>query len=235
MKRCSNMCSSCVWINYCRLRSKIWWFTGFCRSHYVSHFAAFFIVARTKISVVKSRIYGYCNGFWWFYDQSPIWKDCIQFVVCSSCFGCCLLQCFCISFKEKPKAATSPAFTNDLSTKQNVTHSIILQQCVKRLRHELTLMTTACFLKRNDPSAGSPTDTLLRLLLPLNDTIWGNSPRLLPIQAPYYSLNHSIGNSDGRCVQRPETYSMPVDDWRLLGIPRSWRIITIVNPQHDAV
>ena len=60
---------------------------------------------------------------------------------------------------------------NGLSTKQNVTHSIILQQCVKRLRHELTLMTTACFLKRNDPSAGSPTDTLLRLLLPLNDTI----------------------------------------------------------------
>lgn len=55
MKRCSNMCSNCVWINYCRLRSKIWWFTGFCNSHYVSHFAAFFIVARTKISVVKSR------------------------------------------------------------------------------------------------------------------------------------------------------------------------------------
>ena len=28
------------------LRSKIWWFTVFCNSHYVSHFAAFFIVAR---------------------------------------------------------------------------------------------------------------------------------------------------------------------------------------------
>ena len=36
------------------LRSKIWWFTEFCNSHYVSHFAAFFIVTRTKISVVKS-------------------------------------------------------------------------------------------------------------------------------------------------------------------------------------
>ena len=36
------------------LRSKIWWFTEFCNSHYVSHFAAFFIVARTKISVAKS-------------------------------------------------------------------------------------------------------------------------------------------------------------------------------------
>ena len=29
------------------LRSKTWWFTEFCNSHYVSHFAAFFIVART--------------------------------------------------------------------------------------------------------------------------------------------------------------------------------------------
>jgi hypothetical protein len=38
----------------CNLRSKIWWFTELCNSHYVSHFAAFFIVARTKISVAKS-------------------------------------------------------------------------------------------------------------------------------------------------------------------------------------
>ena len=38
----------------CNLRSKIWWFTEFCNSHYVSHFAAFFIVAGTKISVAKS-------------------------------------------------------------------------------------------------------------------------------------------------------------------------------------
>ena len=36
------------------LRSKIWWFTESCNSHYVSHFAAFFIVARAKISIAKS-------------------------------------------------------------------------------------------------------------------------------------------------------------------------------------
>ena len=36
------------------LRSKIWWFTEFCNSHYVSHFAAFFIVTRTKISIAYS-------------------------------------------------------------------------------------------------------------------------------------------------------------------------------------
>ena len=30
----------------------------------------------------------------------------------------------------------------------------------------------------NDPSAGSPTETLLRLLLPLNDQVWSSSRNL---------------------------------------------------------
>ena len=38
------------------MRSKIRWFTEFCNSHYVSHFAAFFIDARAKRSVVESCI-----------------------------------------------------------------------------------------------------------------------------------------------------------------------------------
>ena len=42
----------------CNVRSKIRWFTKFCNSHYLSHFAAFFIDARTKRSVVES-----CNFF----------------------------------------------------------------------------------------------------------------------------------------------------------------------------
>ncbi|KAL2453159.1 Regulator of rDNA transcription protein 15 [Abeliophyllum distichum] len=37
------------------LRSKTRWFTGFCNSHQVSHFAAFFIDARAEISVAESR------------------------------------------------------------------------------------------------------------------------------------------------------------------------------------
>src|SRR5882757_2559961 len=32
----------------------------------------------------------------------------------------------------------------------------------------------------NDPSAGSPTETLLRLLLPLNDPVWPSSRRARP-------------------------------------------------------
>ena len=62
----------------------------------------------------------------------------------------------------------------------------------------------------NDPSAGSPTETLLRLLLPLNDKIYSTSREAemgKPIRTlnPWYSSDHSIGRSDGRCVQRAGT------------------------------
>jgi hypothetical protein len=61
----------------------------------------------------------------------------------------------------------------------------------------------------NDPSAGSPTETLLRLLLPLNDqvcpTFQQSAAVKPPIVDPKASLSHSIGSSDGRCVQRAGT------------------------------
>ena len=63
----------------------------------------------------------------------------------------------------------------------------------------------------NDPSAGSPTETLLRLLLPLDDQVRSSSRRTGTAVArragtnPRTSLNHPIGSSDGRCVQRAGT------------------------------
>jgi hypothetical protein len=63
----------------------------------------------------------------------------------------------------------------------------------------------------NDPSAGSPTETLLRLLLPLDEQVWSSSQRTYPRVAPRVgsdprtSLIHPIGSSDGRCVQRAGT------------------------------
>jgi hypothetical protein len=42
------------WTRGCNMRSKIRWFTEFCNSHYISQFAAFFIDARTKRSIVES-------------------------------------------------------------------------------------------------------------------------------------------------------------------------------------
>ena len=61
----------------------------------------------------------------------------------------------------------------------------------------------------NDPSAGSPTETLLRLLLPLNAQVWEsfqrNAGANLQSADPNTSLKRSIGSSDGRCVQRAGT------------------------------
>ena len=63
----------------------------------------------------------------------------------------------------------------------------------------------------NDPSAGSPTETLLRLLLPLDSQVRPSSRRSGRAGAdpagadPRTSLNHPIGSSDGRCVQRAGT------------------------------
>ncbi len=66
------------------------------------------------------------------------------------------------------------------------------------------------WIRDNDPSAGSPTETLLRLLLPLNDQVWFSSRMQLvgdlqTCNNPWSSLSHSIGSSDGRCVQRAGT------------------------------
>ena len=61
----------------------------------------------------------------------------------------------------------------------------------------------------NDPSAGSPTETLLRLHLPLNDEVYSTSQRYASVRTratdPKISPNHSIGRCDGRCVQRAGT------------------------------
>ncbi|GAB5360320.1 hypothetical protein AAMO2058_000617500 [Amorphochlora amoebiformis] len=61
----------------------------------------------------------------------------------------------------------------------------------------------------NDPSAGSPTETLLRLLLPLNHQVRSTFQEANPLakasNSPWRSPNNSIGSSDGRCVQRTGT------------------------------
>jgi hypothetical protein len=61
----------------------------------------------------------------------------------------------------------------------------------------------------NDPSAGSPTETLLRLLLPLSATVWSSFHQRGSVNrqasSPRTSLKRSIGSSDGRCVQRAGT------------------------------
>ena len=64
-----------------------------------------------------------------------------------------------------------------------------------------------CDITRNDPSAGSPTDALLRLLFPLDHTVRLSFHRLREVTQSLKLTEKSIGKSDGRCVQRAGTYS----------------------------
>ena len=59
----------------------------------------------------------------------------------------------------------------------------------------------------NDPSAGSPTETLLRLLLPLSDKVYLTFRDTTQgrAQSERFTGPLEIGRSDGRCVQRAGT------------------------------
>ena len=80
-----------------------------------------------------------------------------------------------------------------------------------RFRYQATATCTDRFslgmwISVNDPSAGSPTETLLRLLLPLSDKVYLISHTKHETQrGPKGSPDHQIGRSDGRCVQRAGT------------------------------
>ena len=92
------------------------------------------------------------------------------------------------------------------------------------------------WFSKNDPAAGSPTATLLRLL-PLSGCKYCSILRAQKAKArraiskELYS--QPVTGNDGRCVQEPGTYSVRSDETRLQDIPRSWRIISSINPQHD--
>ncbi len=81
-----------------------------------------------------------------------------------------------------------------------------------------------------DPAAGSPTATLLRLLLPLAEE---HHPALIgtcPFSTCFYP--NAIGSNDGRCVQMAGTQSIQADDLGILGIPRSRDTVAIIYPHH---
>ena len=60
-----------------------------CNSHYVSHFAAFFIVARAKISVVES--FGYL--FFFSEESGDMSQRKMALALCLVCVCVCVLMC----------------------------------------------------------------------------------------------------------------------------------------------
>ena len=94
----------------------------FCNSHCLSHFAAFFIVMGTKISIVENLV-----------------------LLLSLVRLLCVIR-FVLAAPAALHEASAAAATEGL--------------------------VELCWISVNDPSAGSPTETLLRLLLPLSDMVY---------------------------------------------------------------
>ena len=53
-------------------------------------------------------------------------------------------------------------------------HTVVIKQKCESMLLSITFEAKGYIICVNDPSAGSPTETLLRLLLPLNDQVWIN-------------------------------------------------------------
>ena len=162
-----------------------------CNSHYVSHFAAFFIVAGTKRSTVKR--------LWILVFASPQMNGNPLSIRVNVWIGIGLGR------KKLP-----PQRRRNRTNETNHLGLFLITRSegdfapTDQVRRVVYMRFHV-----NDPSAGSPTETLLRLLLPLNEQICtiltAVSTRKLQQQPPKDSSIHPIGRSDGRCVQRAGT------------------------------
>ena len=147
----------------CKLRSKFWWLTGFCNSHDVSHFAAFFIVVVAKTSIAESVWFRFLLVVWRF---SPFHTTHILSSVSST---------FWSPTRFSRQGLKRPSSQRCLQHRSSQMIVIVFPLNEKPLIAFLSQKTTSDFQLGvgcgNDPSAGSPTETLLRLHLPLNDEV----------------------------------------------------------------
>ncbi|KAG6474418.1 hypothetical protein ZIOFF_068353 [Zingiber officinale] len=140
------------------LRSKTQWFTRFYNSHQVSHFTTFFIDARAEISIAESRLIDSEESrTHWASLRTPRGPP-----LPSSLF-----------LSADRTELRSIAHRCDVGGAKRGTHS--------RIRNHPSFYM--CSLN-NDPSAGSPTETLLRLLLPLNDKVQWTSQDVVSSKPP---------------------------------------------------
>lgn len=149
------------------LRSKTRWFTGFCNSHQVSHFATFFIDARAEISVAESHV----KSSWRQYIHRTFYC-CISLAPIAPGF---VIHPSCQPVPELPGSsghgACNPGCEGASLGASVPTHRMTIDKFTP-----VVLLCRGSVL-HNDPSAGSPTETLIRLLLPLDSQVRPSSQR----------------------------------------------------------
>ncbi|KAK7325419.1 hypothetical protein VNO80_34497 [Phaseolus coccineus] len=134
------------------LRSKTRWFTGFCNSHQVSHFATFFIDARAEISVAESH------------------------------FASCVVTTPAGHRLRVPKNRPLQ-FQFPWHTKRRGL-CFIERERLGCANHDQPPPDRRGAQRTCRPFVGSPTETLLRLLLPLNDKVQWTSHNVAGSEPP---------------------------------------------------
>jgi hypothetical protein len=147
------------------LRSKTRWFTGFCNSHQVSHFATFFIDARAEISVAESRsVIRKIADANTTRERAADARSFVRFFLGAFCAG---VRCLTSRRTRCPEVPCASARRGKKWKARQLGHD---PRIIPR-EYKLVRWFSAWQVFDNDPSAGSPTETLLRLLLPLNDKV----------------------------------------------------------------
>ena len=131
------------------VRSNPYWFTEFCNSQCLSHFAAPFIVVRAETSVAESCV----RSKRWNSPPKAIHRR--ELIQHSDSFT---------EEEDGPNLIHYPR-ARARGRRKNGPIPDPGQKLIKEVHSELNVGRV------NDPSAGSPTETLLRLLLPLSDKV----------------------------------------------------------------
>ncbi|PHT28910.1 hypothetical protein CQW23_31508 [Capsicum baccatum] len=175
------------------LRSKTRWFTGFYNSHQVSHFATFFIDATAEISVAEScfhlqkthrspRRTPRMGREGQAVDSSIPWR----FPHRGSLVACRVRRC-------TRSGNGGGARVECRSTPPTRTPRLL----------NAFAGSFCCAGFDNDPSAGSPTETLLRLLLPLNDKVQWTSRDVAGSEPPTSPRSEHFTGSFNRQIAPP--------------------------------
>ena len=135
-----------------KIRSNLYWFTEFCNSQCLSHFAAPFIVVRAETSVAES-----CKQlFQWGSPPDDVTVVPKHFKVQEK-LG---------SRSEAGRQSNSALLPSSFQARASMPKHLHPRPDPHKRNAQWFV-----WMRANDPSAGSPTETLLRLLLPLSDKV----------------------------------------------------------------
>ena len=141
------------------IRSNLYWFTEFCNSQCLSHFAAPFIVVRAETSVAESCKANQKLAAEQHSRTEQVWTQVTM------------------NERTRQRGQGERGYDGPLPPQ-----SLPAKPCTRESTHVLMRLrphpgphrgafTWIGWMRANDPSAGSPTETLLRLLLPLSDKV----------------------------------------------------------------